>query len=177
MGKYHTKLDIPAIHHYFSHQPDVIVAYLFGSVARGQDSHLSDVDIAMLLQGDLEAEFRLERTLELIADLETFTEGKVQVTMLDQAPPLLAYQVIREGKLLYERTTDERVEFVVRVMKEYFDFKPRFDFYHRLVLENVREVGLGKRKRHPTKALDAARRVHKRLKRTAGDQFSGIPGK
>jgi len=160
-------LDFGAISQYFSQQADVVAAYLFGSAARGQDTHLSDVDIAVLLQDDAGGEQRLERMLALTADLEAYTDGKVQVTLLNQSPPFLAYQVIRERKRLYERNPAERVEFEVRVMKEYFDFKPRLDFHRRATLERIQEVGLGQRKRRSSSALAAARRIHQRLEATA----------
>lgn len=156
-------LDLPAITRYFSRQADVVAAYLFGSVARGQETHLSDVDIAVLTQNDAQGERRLERMLKLTADLEAFTDREVQVTLLNQAPPFLAYQVIREGQRLYERNLDERVAFEVRVMKEYFDFQPRLDFFRRSALERIQEAGLGQRKRRSSSALAAARRIHRRL--------------
>ena len=83
---------------YFSHQPDVVAAYLFGSVARGQATHLSDVDIAVLIDTGLGTENQLERQLSLLSDLERFTKEEVQVTLLNHASPFLAYQVIRDGK-------------------------------------------------------------------------------
>ena len=43
------QIDLEAIQSYFAGQPEVVVAYLFGSVARGRANHLSDVDIAVLL--------------------------------------------------------------------------------------------------------------------------------
>jgi hypothetical protein len=47
---------------------------------------------------------------------------EVQLTLLNHAPPLLAYQVIREGVLLHQ--------FQVKAMKEYFDVQPMLAFHN-----------------------------------------------
>ncbi len=162
------EFDISEIKAYFSCQQDVIVAYLFGSVARDQDTYLSDLDIAVLLEPGLGDEEQMERQLQLTADLEAFTYYEVQVTLLNGTTPFLAYQVVREGKLLYERDANERVNFEVQAMKKYFDFQGRLDFYTQTVMDDIQEIGLGKRRRRSAPTLDAARRVRERLEEFAG---------
>jgi len=44
--------------------PGVVLAYLHGSAARGAD-HVSDVDVAVLLDGDPPRDDALDRELEL----------------------------------------------------------------------------------------------------------------
>ncbi len=47
-------LPVEAIQAFLSRQMDVRLAYLFGSTARGQATSGSDVDIAILLETDLD---------------------------------------------------------------------------------------------------------------------------
>ena len=44
-----TDLDIPSIKSEIAGFPEIILAYLFGSYARGQANGMSDVDIAILV--------------------------------------------------------------------------------------------------------------------------------
>ena len=115
---------------YFGRQPDVVVAYLFGSVARGQATPLSDVDIAVLLDPTAKPEAVLDRQITLLTELTQLAELEVQLTLLNDVPPLLAYEVIREGILLHQRSGAERVAFQVKAMKEYFDVQPMLAFYN-----------------------------------------------
>jgi uncharacterized protein len=127
---------------YFGRQPDVVVAYLFGSVARGQATPLSDVDIAVLLDPTEEAEAVLDRQVTLLTELTQLAEPEVQLTLLNDVPPLLAYEVIREGILLHQRSGAERVAFQVKAMKEYFDVQPMLAFYNDVLRQRIREDGL-----------------------------------
>ena len=152
---------------YLARQTDIVAAYLFGSVARGQTHALSDVDIAVLLDPDIDRQTSVERQLELMVMLDDIADREVQVTLLNRAPPLLAYQVIRDGILLYERSRHERIAFEVRTMKVYFDFKPRLEFFNQTLLKRIQEVGLGGRAKRRSRTLDAARRIRERLDRAA----------
>lgn len=157
------RVELEAMAAYLAGQPDLVAAYLFGSVARGQADHLSDVDIAVLFDAALGAEESVERQLRLMVDLEAYADREVQVAVLNRAPPLLAYQAVRHGILLYERSRSERIDFEVRARKMYFDFKPWLDFHTQALLKDIQEVGLSGRRKRPGGALKAARRIHQRL--------------
>jgi predicted nucleotidyltransferase len=163
--------DLPVIRAYFERQveihQDVILAYLFGSVARGQAYSTSDVDIAVLFKPELEAPEMLERQLQLNIDLSEIIQQEVQVSVLNRASLFFAFQVIREGVLLYERSRQERVDFEVRTMKTYFDFQPRLEFHNQEFIKRIREAGIGGRRRHPGRTLEAARRILERLNRAS----------
>jgi predicted nucleotidyltransferase len=77
--------------------PSVQLVVLFGSVARGRSRPDSDLDIAALCDGpaDLDALYVLLAP-RLAADV-------LDLTDLRRAGSLLAFQVARHGRLLYER--------------------------------------------------------------------------
>ena len=158
-------VDTPAMADYFACQPDVVAAYLFGSVARGRADSLSDVDVAVLLDENVDAEGRVERQLCFMMNLDEYADREVQVVLLNQASPLLAYQVVRDGVLLHERNRTERIAFEVRTRKVYFDLKPWLDFHTHALFKDIREVGLSGRRKRRAGTLEAARRVHQRLER------------
>lgn len=165
------KFDLATFRQYFDRtdapQSDVLVAYLFGSLARGQALPSSDVDVAVLIQPELDLEQSVELQLQLEMDLERLSQRPVQVTILNRATPFLAYQVIKEGLLIYERNKPERIAFQVYTLKIYFDLQPRLESLSQAAIKRIKEVGLGKRQRYSAGTLDAARRIHQRLAGTA----------
>lgn len=79
-----------------------MLAYLFGSLARGNDARQSDVDIAVLLErlpGDL-----LGFTLTLIDELSAALGDRVDLVLLNESPPLLRHQVIKHGLVIYSKS-------------------------------------------------------------------------
>jgi hypothetical protein len=157
------RVDVEAMAACLARQPDIVVAYLFGSTARGQTDALSDVDVAVLFDAQLEVEEMVERQLRLMVDLEEYTDREVQVVALNRASPLLAYQVVRHGIQLYEHSRAERIDFEVYTRKVYFDLKPRLDYHTRSLFDDIKEVGLSGRRKRSGSALEAARRIHQRL--------------
>ncbi len=161
------QVDLAGLATYFAGQADVIAAYLFGSLARGQAGPMSDVDIAVLLDASMDDEAIVERQLELMMALDRFADREVQVVILNRAAPPLAYQVIRDGRLLFERSRAERVAFEVRTMKLYFDLQPMLAEQNRALLTRIQEGSFGKRGHRDSRAIDAARGIHSRLTTTS----------
>lgn len=113
--------------------PDVLVAYLFGSVARGEAGPLSDIDIAVLLR---EGEDPLDRRLALMADLAEATGIEhVDVVILNEAPVTLAYRVLRDGRLLLSRDERARIGHRARTVDRYLDMEP----FRRVQAEGLRD--------------------------------------
>jgi predicted nucleotidyltransferase len=109
---------------------DLVAAYLFGSVARDTASDSSDIDIGVLLRsipaGRLDdSQFGLEGTLEKSLG------RKVQVVVLNGAPPDLIHRVLRDGRLLLDRDPSSRIRFEVKSRNEYFDVLPFLNRYRR----------------------------------------------
>ena len=147
---------------------DLLLAYLFGSAAAGRLHPESDLDIAVLFIDRPASEERLRRRLQLMAMLEPLTTYPIQVVTLDDAPPLLAYAVMRDGIILYERDRASRVAFEVRAMKLYFDVRPMLERQYQAMAQRLKEGRFGQG-RHHQDALDAARRLHRRIARAATD--------
>lgn len=138
---------LAALCEYLAAQPDVVAAYVFGSVAQGRARPQSDVDIAVLLAADLDEETRFDRRLRIGWEVERIIGRQTDLVVLDDAPPLLQHQVLKHGRLIFERDRAARVEFEVRAGKIYADLKPMYDFFKTALLKEIREVGLGERRR------------------------------
>jgi uncharacterized protein YutE (UPF0331/DUF86 family)/predicted nucleotidyltransferase len=96
-----------------STESDVLVAYLFGSRARGVAGPLSDVDVAVLLDdGD-----SFQRRLDLIAAVAEVTGGvAADVVVLNEAPVALGYRVVRDGVLVHSRDEVARIRYFARTV-------------------------------------------------------------
>jgi len=152
--------DITALTEYLAAQPDVVAAYLFGSRATGRARAASDVDVAVLLNEE-DSFARFERRLQLMVEVSDVCGREADVIVLNDAPPLLQHQVLKHGRLLYERDRRARVEFEVCSRKIYFDYKPVLDRQTRELFREIKEVGLGGRRRHHRGTIEAARRIHR----------------
>jgi predicted nucleotidyltransferase len=124
---------------YFAGQPAVLLAYLFGSHARGQGSPLSDIDIGVLHEQGMDKKVSFDLRLALIGDLMgIFHENDVDVVILNEAPLALAYRVLRDGVLLYGRDKQTRVLYQADTVSRYLDFKPFIERQERTILERAR---------------------------------------
>jgi predicted nucleotidyltransferase len=102
-------------------EPDVLVAYLFGSQARGTATGLSDVDIAVLLARG----WTFDRDLDLIdAVAAVVGSERADVVVLNNAPVALAYRVISDGRLLVVNDQGARVRHWVETVDRYLDMAP-----------------------------------------------------
>jgi predicted nucleotidyltransferase len=115
---------------------DVVAVYLFGSLARGTASPKSDVDLGLLLRRPPASTLE-GRMLDYEAELERTIGRPVQAVVLNDAPPDLAYRVLRDGLVLLERDRAARLRFEVRTRNLYFDLLPVLTRYRRRALERT----------------------------------------
>jgi len=142
---------VAVLRNYFSSQLDVIAAYLFGSRVAGKARFDGDVDTAVLLSEE-DGGARFERRLRLMSEVSDVCGREADVVVLNDAPPLLQDQVLRHGRLIFERDQQARVEFEVWAGKVYADLKPMYDFFTGVLFKEIKEVGLGGRRRHRARA-------------------------
>lgn len=122
--------------------------YLFGSYAAGRQTPLSDIDLAVLLDNSVEQERYLDNRLRLMGELSTILgTDAVELVVLNESPPGLAYRVIRDGELLFapEEGKGQLVDFKVRIMDRYFDFQPAQRIFSEGLSRRIREGSFGGR--------------------------------
>jgi predicted nucleotidyltransferase len=129
----------------FAGEP-VVVAYLFGSLARGDAGPLSDVDVAVLLEDNLTPGETLALRLQLMEAVgRALCVERVDVVVLNDAPYLLQHRVIRDGRVLFCRDELARVRYEFRVLRDYLDFRYYEDKYFRALEDRILREGLGAR--------------------------------
>lgn len=101
-----------------AHDPRVLAVWAFGSQAMGTAGPSSDVDVAVLLDRtlDLTEELRLRSAL-----VDALRRDDIDLVVLNQAPPLLRYEVLAHGSLLFARHPEPVQEFEERALREYLD--------------------------------------------------------
>jgi hypothetical protein len=131
------ELDLTALRRYLEGRDEVVVAYLFGSHARGEADARSDVDIALLLRPDLPDVFRLKPRLDTkIGDV--LDSDEVDVLFLNDAPLPLRAEVVRTGQIIVSKDEEVRVEFEARTMSAWWDFQPLLAEFDRLYLASLK---------------------------------------
>jgi predicted nucleotidyltransferase len=121
--------------------PRVTYALVFGSAATGRVRADSDVDVAIGL-----AEGAGLTPLEigaLVARLEEAAGRPIDLVLLDEAPPGLAYRVFRDGRPMTVRSESALKARFVRAVLEYLDFKPFEELFTRGALEAATRGSVG----------------------------------
>jgi len=89
---------------------------VFGSTAEGKEHAFSDIDVAILLKDP-----SLDKTMRVHGILTELLGDRVDTLLLNFAPPLLKYQVIKKGLRALSKDEDARVSFEVRALSEGLD--------------------------------------------------------
>ncbi|HLE87266.1 MAG TPA: nucleotidyltransferase domain-containing protein [Candidatus Brocadiaceae bacterium] len=102
----------------------VVFAYLFGSVAKGEATSVSDIDIAVFINPKFKDTFfdiRLSLYSEICRALNT---NDVDVVLLNTAGNLMLLgDIIRNGVVIYDSAQDTREEYEVNTLHTSIDFK------------------------------------------------------
>lgn len=124
---------IKTLKNFFQKKEEVLFCYLFGSLAYQNFLKKSDVDLGVYLDEKKSKDF-FEKRLELISETSSLLKKEVDIVILNTAPPFLKYVILKEGKLIFERDKGKRIDFELKAINEYFDFKPFLEKYHQRLL-------------------------------------------
>lgn len=112
---------------------------LFGSLARPGGPRVRDVDIGVLYRGGVTVRERW-----LVEDrLRRALRAPVDIVDLAAAPPLLRFEIARDGVVLYERRPFLWADFQVRAMGDWWDWAPYQRRIDRGAVRKLAEVGSG----------------------------------
>ena len=97
--------------------PEVELAAVFGSAARGAVTARSDLDVGVM-------GVSATRLPSLAVRLARAAGREVDLAQLETAPPLLRFEIARDGVLLLERSPDLWSDFRARAMVDWWDWAP-----------------------------------------------------
>lgn len=125
---------------YLEKVPNLIAAYLFGSACKGTMKKSSDIDIALLF-----SDFTTEKVdrLQLMLDLSRIAGRDVDIIIINNSSPLMYHEILRTGKIIYERDSLYRIQSQVRNQKLYSDYQRIHSIYMKGMMARY-----GKQKHH-----------------------------
>jgi len=136
--------------------PEVLAVYLFGSRAEGVARAGSDLDLAVLLRPEVERERYPDHRMELLEELSGALSPRLDLIILNQVSPLLQFQVLQKGRLLYERDHDLRSELEMHMLSRYYDQRRYLELHYGQLMGKIKERGLGRgRPRDPSEIEEA----------------------
>jgi uncharacterized protein len=113
---------------------DVDLVVLYGSRAGGTTHAASDVDVAVRISG---ASPQRKRQIEVA--FSRTSGDRVDVVFLDEAPPLVRFEVARAGRLVLERTPGAWTRERVRAMVDWWDWAPLARRLHAAAVARLRK--------------------------------------
>lgn len=106
----------------FKQDKGINAFYLFGSYAKEQIKPLSDIDIAVLLRKDIVSakywDYKIKLLSVAIGILKT---EEIDLVLLNEAPPELRYNILKEGKFLFCHNEKEKQGFQEKAVSDYLD--------------------------------------------------------
>lgn len=114
----------------------VELAYLFGSQITGHAGKASDVDIAVLMPDDMTRMERFNARLKLMGELEKYLQKPIDLVVLNDVTSIFfRFVIISEGVRCFIPDRDVLLDYELRTMNEYIDFKPFLDEYNTKYVE------------------------------------------
>lgn len=119
--------------------------YLFGSQATSKATPLSDYDFAVIFSSKIQKNEYGKKQSIVISELSVLVESKKHIDLIvlndENTPLLLKFNIIKEGKLIFEADKNVRVDMEVSIMSKWFDW----EYYERLWSEiYVGNIAAGK---------------------------------
>lgn len=112
-------LDIDALQEAVS-RPEIELVVVFGSYARADAGELSDLDIAVRFERDIQGSRKRQLLDELVVDVQDATAFEaVDLVDLDSVGPELGYEALARGVLVYgdrEAALDLEAELMLKAL-------------------------------------------------------------
>lgn len=115
------EIRINKLRDFLKKHPEVIFAYIFGGLAKGKRSFLSDVDIAIYLKNPEKFDY-LQFYTEITKFLNT---DEVDLVVLNNAPLTLSGRILQSKKILIDNAPFLRHKFESLTIRKFLDFQYR----------------------------------------------------
>lgn len=135
---------INSIRRVLSSQSFIQFAYLFGSVASGQTHPLSDYDIAVFIDRKKAppSPYGIDSYISALF-VGVLPTDKIQIVVLNEASPFLAYEVVSKGILVFKMDDLVHHNYVFRTYKYYIDLKRLYDHQQQALLDRIKNGTYG----------------------------------
>ena len=111
---------------------EIEFAYLFGSFIDIERDVFRDIDVAIYVSSvsPFSAYEKMKLSLKIGRELEKVIRPRCEfdVKILNYAPILFQYEVIRTGKVVFSRDEVDRIRYEAKVISSYLDYKETSDW-------------------------------------------------
>ena len=121
----------------------IVFALFFGSVATGRENKLSDVDIGIYFNQNVE----LLEIGKISAELEKITGKNIDLVLLKdlyKRKPTFANEIVKKSELIFSRDDEKYVEFKKMTLLYYLDTQPLRKKFRENLSRRIDENKLGK---------------------------------
>lgn len=119
----------------------VVLAYLFGSKARGESYQESDVDIAVLFDEKIKKDEYLKKEGRLIGVFsEIYPKKEINIINLNISSTLLKQNVVLEGKPIYIKDKIKKILFQVSTLHQYEDYLHLSKIYSHFLHQRIKAL-------------------------------------
>ncbi len=126
---------------YFKGQDDIQCAILFGSVALGKTTPMSDIDIGVYFDNVVDKLIASDRQIDITCKIMSLYHiNRVDVIILNFADPFLRFQVVKTGRLIYAKDKKEFYKFKAVSFGRYQEIKPLYEQYDKITEEKIRRA-------------------------------------
>lgn len=138
-------LDIKQITQVLSSYDTITNALVFGSFAKGTQTKMSDLDIAIETKNDMS----LLSMGAIISDLETICKRKIDLIILNSLPckaPLLAFNIYKNHIPIFINDKNSYNKFNENALHHFLDFKPVLQAQNETFTQRILDGNLAKTK-------------------------------
>lgn len=156
---------LPKLAEELKRDKNIAALYLFGSYAKGKIKPLSDVDIAVLLKKAVPSGKYWDLKIGLISKLTPILgTDEVDFVVLNEAPYELAYNIFKEGKILFCQNEKWLLDFKEKTVMNYLDtqFLREEGYFH--IMERIKSGRFGYDEGRNKKDFDGIRRIFGRTR-------------
>jgi len=136
-------MDIKKLEDILSKYDFILFALLFGSYASGKDGYLSDIDIAI----ETDKELDLLTYGKMISDIETSLKKKIDLIITNElykSDPKIAFNITDNHKVIFVKDKNRYIDFKVNSLKYYFDTMYMYKMFDKSLQERLKNGTFGK---------------------------------
>jgi hypothetical protein len=108
-----------SLHKMLSRKPNIALAFLFGSFAKGTANATSDIDVAVLFD-TLPDAYQINALRDRLASR---LKADVDIVVLNSASPIIKMQVLKHGVVICKKTDAAYSNFYTETFNQYTDLK------------------------------------------------------
>lgn len=124
---------------------NVVLVYIFGSVAKGRENFLSDIDIAVLFSKKVKKDNYFNLRIKIAGEIDrALKTGKTEVICLNKTSPFLKHEAVCSGVVIYCSDVEIKRYFELSALQDYEDFKYHLNIGSDIIKSQIKNGIFGK---------------------------------